>query len=666
MMDRMTAILASALRKSYGSVTAVDGVDLTVRTGEFFGILGPNGAGKTTLLEMVEGLRKPDSGRVELLGADPLDRSPALLGRIGVQFQASAFFDRLTAREQLRTFAALYGLGAEPAATWLERVGLTEQAGSRTEDLSGGQRQRLAIACALVHEPELVFLDEPTAALDPQARRNLWDLLRSLQAEGRTVVLTTHHLDEAETLCDRVAIMDHGRVLVEDTPAALVRGLDAPTRVTVAPGRLDPDQQAALPALEGREERPDGLVLTTRSPSPLLVAAGRARRPGGAPGARRHPGGRVPGPDRTGVPRMRPGGTAGIGMTAFRGVAVALLKGFVRDRTSLFFALAFPLLFLVLFGGIFNYTSTPRLDLVAVGAVPVVDDLPEGARAAFDQSFAVRRTTDRAAALQDVRSGDADVAVEMDGDTLVAHYTQTDQVRAAMVRGTLASYVDAANQGLSRQPATYSFRAQPVEDASLKTIQFVTPGLLGWAVATSAAFGAAATLQGWRQTMLLRRIQLSPAPAAAVVSARIVVTVAIALTQMAMFLGLGTAAFGLQLSGTWWLAVPLLVLGTLCFMTLGLLAGALARTAEAAVNLANVVVLPMAFLSGSFFPLDGAPAWLRTISLALPLRHLNDAMLDVMVRGQGVTGVLADAAYLVVFGLVVGTLAVVLFRRRQA
>jgi ABC-2 type transport system ATP-binding protein len=266
-----TAIHAAGLRKSYGDVAAVDDVSFEVREGEFYGILGPNGAGKTTLLEIVEGLRQPDSGEAKLLGSRPWGREPALMRRIGVQLQASAFFERLTAREQLRTFASLYDLGPEVADAWLERVGLTAKAATRTEDLSGGQVQRLAIACALVHEPELVFLDEPTAALDPQARRNLWDLLRSINEAGRTVVLTTHHMDEAEILCDRVAIMDHGRILVEDTPQALVRDLDAPVHVLVAPGRLDPEAAAGLPGVERADTDGTGLTLSTRSPSALLV-----------------------------------------------------------------------------------------------------------------------------------------------------------------------------------------------------------------------------------------------------------------------------------------------------------------------------------------------------------------------------------------------------------
>ena len=218
------AIEVEGLAVAYGEVRAVDGVDLTVGVGEFIGILGPNGAGKTTLLETVEGLRRPDAGNVRVLGEPVWPRNPRLLPRVGVQLQASSFFERLTAREQLGVFASLYGVPAARVDDWLERVGLTEKAGSRVEDLSGGQAQRLSIACALVHDPEVLFLDEPTASLDPQARRNLWDLLAGLHEEGRTVVLTTHHMDEAERLADRIHIIDRGKVIATGTPAELTRG----------------------------------------------------------------------------------------------------------------------------------------------------------------------------------------------------------------------------------------------------------------------------------------------------------------------------------------------------------------------------------------------------------------------------------------------------------
>ncbi len=273
-----TAIAVADLVKTYGDLRAVDGVTFEVRAGEFFGILGPNGAGKTTTLEIIEGIRKADSGRVTVLGQDPWPRNPALLPRIGVQLQATAFFDRLTAREQLEMFGALYGVPARSAAELLDLVGLADKADARENTLSGGQRQRLSIACALVHRPEVVFLDEPTAALDPQARRNLWDVLRAIQAAGSTVVYTTHYMDEAEALCDRVAIMDAGRVLALDTPAALVRGLDAPTRVALPDSVLDAEHARSLPGAGRVTADGTEVVLETREPARLLTALAEADR----------------------------------------------------------------------------------------------------------------------------------------------------------------------------------------------------------------------------------------------------------------------------------------------------------------------------------------------------------------------------------------------------
>lgn len=354
--------------------------------------------------------------------------------------------------------------------------------------------------------------------------------------------------------------------------------------------------------------------------------------------------------------------TAAMMRSPFLALSLAIVRGFVRDKASVFFALIFPLMFLVLFGGLFGDQTQSKVELIQVGDVALLDEMPEGARAAFGETFDVDRSDDLDAAIAKVRKGDADVAIEMTGDTVVAHYTQTDQVKAAVTQGALQAFVDGTNVALSGQPPRFALETERVEDDSLSTIQFVTPGLLGWAVAMSAAFGAAATLQGWRQSKLLRRLQLAPVSTRTVVGARVTVTLAIALVQMAIFIGLGAAAFGLTLTGSWWMSIPLLVVGTLCFMALGLLAGAITRTTEGAVNAANFIVLPMAFLSGSFFPLDAAPGWLQGISNALPLKHLNEGMLDVMVRGAGPSAALLPLAILAAFAVVVTLVAARLFR----
>ena len=269
-------ILVKDLRKHYGDVRAVDGVSFEVGQGEFFGILGPNGAGKTTTLEIIEGLREADAGEVTLLGLPPWPRNPALLPRIGVQLQATSFFERLTVREQIRTFASLYGVPSPEADKMLDVVGLADRAGARTEKLSGGQAQRLSIACALVHRPEVIFMDEPTSGLDPQARRNLWDLLRQINMEGHTVVLTTHYMDEAEALCDRVAIMDEGKILELGAPAALVRGLNSPVRITIESGLLPPQEAARMGEIAQVTDDGVSLIISTRDPAPVLLRLAEA------------------------------------------------------------------------------------------------------------------------------------------------------------------------------------------------------------------------------------------------------------------------------------------------------------------------------------------------------------------------------------------------------
>ncbi|MBP9200625.1 MAG: ABC transporter ATP-binding protein [Gemmatimonadales bacterium] len=223
----MTAALRLAgLHKAYKDVRAVDGLDLEVQPGECFGLLGPNGAGKTTTIEICEGLLEPDHGTVEVLGLGWRRDRAALRERIGVSLQETQFSDKLTTLETVALFRSFYAAGAPPAEV-LARVQLTEKAGARVGQLSGGQKQRLAIACALVGAPELLFLDEPTTGLDPQSRRQLWELIAGFRAQGRTVILTTHYMDEAERLCDRVAVVDRGKVIALGTPRELIASIGA-------------------------------------------------------------------------------------------------------------------------------------------------------------------------------------------------------------------------------------------------------------------------------------------------------------------------------------------------------------------------------------------------------------------------------------------------------
>lgn len=350
-------------------------------------------------------------------------------------------------------------------------------------------------------------------------------------------------------------------------------------------------------------------------------------------------------------------------MMGLRSLSRAMLLGFVRDRAAMFFTIFFPLMFLVLFGGLLKDSGISKADVVQVGAVPVLDSLPADARAEIGKVLSIERRDDVASALKSVREGDVAAAVEQQGDTVVVHYSAADQVRAATVQGIFNSLVDGANLAQTGQPPKFALQAQQVEDDSLETIQFVTPGLLGWAVATGATFGAALTLVTWREKKLLRRLRLAPVSPAAVVAARVGISVVIAFAQTAIFIGVASLPyFGLRLTAYWWMVIPLITAGTLAFLSIGLLAGSWAKTQESASAVVNIIVLPMAFLSGSFFPLDNAPGWLRAVSEIFPLKHLNNAMLDVMVRGRTPEVVLPEIGILLGFAVVLTAVSAKLFK----
>jgi len=270
-------IQAHGLVKRYGRLTAVDGVSFAIRRGEIFGLLGPNGAGKSSTLDMLEGIRPADGGAIVIDGLDIRRNRRAIQSRIGVQLQATSLFEYLQVSETIALFGSFYPKAIAPE-TLLREVALEDKARAYPQDLSGGQRQRLALALALVNDPTLVFLDEPTSGLDPQSRHMVWEQVLRLRERGKTVVLTTHFMDEAQTLCDRIAIMDHGRVIAQDTPAALIATLGASAAIECAliagsvEAPISVDDLSGLPGVSEARLRGDTALIYTDRLEATLVA----------------------------------------------------------------------------------------------------------------------------------------------------------------------------------------------------------------------------------------------------------------------------------------------------------------------------------------------------------------------------------------------------------
>src|SRR6478735_9898096 len=302
-----------------------------------------------------------------------------------------------------------------------------------------------------------------------------------------------------------------------------------------------------------------------------------------------------------------------------------MLKGFYRDKLSLFFAILFPLFFIVIFGTVFANNGAARPQVIEIGAVPLIDTLPAEAKASLDQAVELVQGTSLDDALQQVQKGDAEAVLQQEGDTILLTYSSADPVGAATVQGIFNAFVDQANIAVSGLPPTYTLQTNQVEDESLQPIQYIAPGMIGYGIAVGAVFGAALTLITWREKKLLRRLRLAPVSTATVVGSRVAVSVAVAIGQLVLF-------------------------------------GSIAKTAEGGSGLANLITLPMAFLSGAFIPLEAAPAWLVTISKFLPMGYLVEGMKDVMVRGEGPSAALLPMAILLVFAAVVTFIATRVFR----
>ncbi|MEV4611938.1 ABC transporter permease [Kitasatospora sp. NPDC049258] len=362
-------------------------------------------------------------------------------------------------------------------------------------------------------------------------------------------------------------------------------------------------------------------------------------------------------PVRRQTPAAEPADTERV--SAFAGLTRVMLLGFVRDRGALFFVLLMPLMFLLLFGALFKSAGAPHVKVAEIGQVRVLDDIQGEGRAQLEKVLTISRSEDEGAAMEKLRKGDLDGVITQGADgTVNLRFSATDQVKAGSVQSIVNSVVQGANQAASGKAPAFTMVSTQVEDESLKPIQYLTPGLLGWAIATGAVYGASFTLVSWRKKRVLRRLRLAPVSPGVVVGARVAVSLVVALAQTAIFLTVATLPFfGLQLTGDWWLVVPLVLCATVAFMSIGLVTGAAAKSEEAANGINQMIILPMSFLGGAFFPLDGAPGWLQTVSRFLPLRYLVTSAQSVLSRGGGVLDILPAMGGLLVFTAVMCAIA---------
>ena len=503
--DMADTIIATNVVKRYGALTAVDDVSLSRRAR---GVLRHSRArtapARRPCWRSSRGCARPDSGTVTVLGEPAGRETPSCCTRIGVQLQATAFFERLTAREQL---------APSPRCTACRRRGWTRCSRLVGADRQGRHPGREALrrpGAAAVHR--LRADPRPGDRLPGRADRRRWTRRpgatcgtccgRSTIA-GKTVVLTTHYMDEAEILCDRVAIMDNGKILQLGPPAELVRGLDAPVRISVEAGALSVEA-ARRHRRRRRGQRRQG-VHRHRHPPPVAGAgrAGRGRRAGRAAGARRDPGGRVPRPDRTGVPGMR----------AFSSLSTAMLKGFYRDKMSLFFTILFPLFFIVIFGTVFANNGAARPKVIEIGAVPLIDR-PAGGRprrAWTRRCELVQGDHPGCRAASRCRRATPGRSLQQQGDTLLLNYSLGRSGRCR--RPCRASSTRSSTRPTSRCPGCRRpTRCRPSRSRTSRCNRSSTsrPGMIGYGIAVGAVFGAALTLITWREKKLLRRLRLAP------------------------------------------------------------------------------------------------------------------------------------------------------------
>ncbi len=586
-------ISVRGLTKHYGQTHAVRGIDLEVRRGEILALLGPNGAGKTTTVEILEGFRRPTDGRVRVLGVDPAEAGGAWRNRVGVVLQESDPEPGLTVREHLRLYAGYYRAPRDIDDT-IALVGLADQADTVAAQLSGGQRRRLDVALALIGDPELIFLDEPTTGFDPAARRSAWQVIAGLRALGKTVVLTTHYMDEAEQLADRIAVVAAGRIVADGTPQSLggrdrmpaTIGFTLPRR----PGRRGPPRRAGSARRAGTR-RPRAVA----QPAPAATSAGAGRlgpgrrlRPARPGRASAHPGRRLP-------PPHQQGGT--IMMLLIRWLARRL-----RARRA-------------------GRPDAGRPDAGRPGA----------------------------AASAAARPGPPSGGKGPLG--LVAHQVRYNLVPLTRSRqGGLVAAIGFPVIFLVLFVGV--FGNHPVGADHVQAATYYVPGIAALAVVVACFANLVTTLVSQRESDILRRRRATPVPAQVLIAAQAATTLLVCLAGVAVLLGIGRLAYGVTLHRPAVLGVLLITLvGSAAFACLAYALSTAIGSVDSATPTVQAISLPLYFISGVFIPTADLPPWLQQVANVLPAEHLANGLhhaFDPAVHGTAVAW--TDLAALAAWG----------------
>ncbi|MEQ1891115.1 MAG: ABC transporter permease [Planctomycetota bacterium] len=675
-------LVARGLTRRFGARVAVDGVTLEVPRGTIFGLLGPNGAGKSTLIRMLCGVLAPSGGEGRVLGLDVASDSEAIKRRIGYMSQRFSLYGDLTVRENLEFYGRVYGLERAKLAERMQAVcalaGITDRMEQLAATLSGGFKQRLALACALLHDPEVVFLDEPTAGVDPVARRELWDLLGELAGRGVTLFVTTHFMDEAER-CNRIAYIDQGRLLVIGKPAELKRDprvQPAGTRRIELRLARAAEALARVRALAGvREaqlagERIRALVDDDFDPrvlgSEVEVVEGDtnledvfvalARR-----GSEVEPSVELEAPQKRPVPaasgRTRP--------ALFSGLVAVLLKEFVhvrRERSTLFFLFVIPILQTIVFG----YAIHTEIEDVPT----VVFDLDGRTRA---QEFVealentgtlavVARVHDQAAFERALRTAEARVGVRIPpefSENLLAGESAEVQVLidgsdSNMATQSLqaARMLALAESGelLGREPPI-DLRARLLYNPDLESANFFVPGLVAIILQLVTLFLTAFTLAREREVGTLEQLFVTPVGRGGLIFGKLVPYAVLGACEAVLVFATMVFVFGVPIRGDLALLFTLTGLFLVCGLSLGLFVSTLAKSQLQAMQVAFVIMLPSVLLSGFMFPRAQMPFPIRAVSNVLPVTYFVEILRGVVLRGAGaadlvpaITGLAACAA----------------------